>query len=77
MFREVVNTQQKEQCPTPVLRISTSRGGSHAPRLRLNASPDFYSPHPMHVVDFMPLVLSYGYLSADLNRTDCKQLLNC
>lgn len=53
--------------PTPVLMIPIRRCGSHALRLRLNANPDFYSPYPMHIVDFMPLVELYGDLSDDWN----------
>lgn len=51
--------------PRPVLMIPLRRCGSHALRLRLNASPDFYSPYPLHIVDFMPLVPLYGDLSDD------------
>ncbi len=61
------NSTQQKQRPTPVLMIPIRRCGSHALRLRLNASPDFYSPYPMHIVDFMPLVPSYGDLSVDWN----------
>mgnify|MGYP001794288876 CR=1 FL=1 len=61
------NSIQQNQRPTPVLMIPIRRCGSHALRLRLNASPDFYSPYPMHIVDFMPLVPSYGDLSVDWN----------
>ncbi len=51
--------------PRPVLMTPIRRCGSHALRLRLNLSPDFYSPYPMHIVDFMPLVKLYGDLSND------------
>ncbi|MEM7794496.1 MAG: sulfotransferase [Cyanobacteria bacterium P01_C01_bin.118] len=61
---QVTGAQQR---PTPVLMIPIRRCGSHALRLRLNASPDFYSPYPMHIVDFMPLVPAYGDLSVDWN----------
>lgn len=47
--------------------IPLRRCGSHALRLRLNASPDFYSPYPLHIVDFMPLVPLYGDLADDHN----------
>ncbi|MDJ0707522.1 MAG: sulfotransferase [Leptolyngbyaceae cyanobacterium MO_188.B28] len=47
---------------TPIRRC-----GSHALRLRLNFSPDFYSPYPLHIVDFMPLLPFYGDLSNDFN----------
>jgi hypothetical protein len=45
--------------------IPIRRCGSHALRLRLNFSPDFYSPYPLHIVDFMPLLELYGDLSND------------
>ncbi len=51
--------------PRPILMIPLRRCGSHALRLRLNFSPDFYSPYPLHIVDFMPLVELYGDLSDD------------
>ncbi len=51
--------------PRPVLLIPLRRCGSHALRLRLNFSPAFYSPYPLHIVDFMPLVKHYGDLSDD------------
>ena len=51
--------------PRPVLMTPIRRCGSHALRLRLNLSPDFYSPYPMHIVDFMPLVKLYGDLNND------------
>ena len=53
------------QQPKPILMIPIRRCGSHALRLRLNFSPDFYSPYPLHIVDFMPLVELYGDLSND------------
>jgi sulfotransferase family protein len=53
--------------PQPVLMIPLRRCGSHALRLRLNFSPDFYSPYPLHLVDFMPLLPLYGDLSNDQN----------
>jgi Sulfotransferase family len=49
----------------PVLMIPLRRCGSHALRLRLNFSPDFYSPYPLHLVDFMPLLPLYGDLKDD------------
>ncbi len=62
------NTQQPGRSrPTPVLMIPIRRCGSHALRLRLNVSSEFYSPYPLHIVDFMPLVPSYGDLSDDWN----------
>ncbi|MGB8687717.1 MAG: sulfotransferase [Microcoleus sp.] len=45
---------------TPIRRC-----GSHALRLRLNCSPDVYSPYPLHIVDFLPLMKLYGDLSDD------------
>lgn len=45
--------------------IPIRRCGSHAIRLRLNFSPDFYCPYPLHIVDFMPLIKLYGDLSHD------------
>lgn len=51
--------------PRPVLMIPLRRCGSHALRLRLNFSPDFYSPYPLHIVDFMPLAELYGDLGDD------------
>ena len=53
------------QRPKPILMIPIRRCGSHALRLRLNFSPDFYSPYPLHIVDFMPLIDLYGDLSDD------------
>ncbi len=46
--------------PQPVLLIPLRRCGSHALRLRLNFSPEFYSPYPLHIADFMPLVGNDG-----------------
>ena len=51
--------------PHPVLMIPLRRCGSHALRLRLNFNPAFYSPYPLHIVDFMPLVPLYGCLDDD------------
>jgi hypothetical protein len=51
--------------PRPVLMIPLRRCGSHALRLRLNVNPEFYSPYPLHIVDFMPLVPLYGGLDDD------------
>jgi hypothetical protein len=53
------------QQPRPILMVPIRRCGSHALRLRLNFSEDFYSPYPLHLVDFMPLVPLYGDLSDD------------
>ncbi|MEM8721337.1 MAG: sulfotransferase [Cyanobacteria bacterium P01_G01_bin.39] len=64
----MMNIQQAESRlsrPKPVLMTPIRRCGSHALRLRLNLSPDFYSPYPMHIVDFMPLVKLYGDLNND------------
>ena len=51
--------------PRPVLMIPLRRCGSHALRLRLNFNSDFYSPYPLHIVDFMPIVPLYGSLEDD------------
>ena len=51
--------------PRPVLMIPLRRCGSHALRLRLNNSKQFYSPYPLHIVDFMPLLERYGDLADD------------
>lgn len=51
--------------PRPVMMIPLRRCGSHALRLRLNMSPEFYSPYPLHIVDFMPLLAHYGDLADD------------
>jgi hypothetical protein len=51
----------------PVLMIPLRRCGSHALRLRLNNSPEFYSPYPLHIIDFMPLLPKYGDLQNDEN----------
>lgn len=53
--------------PRPLLMIPLRRCGSHALRLRLNSSPEFYSPYPLHIVDFMDLVPLYGELRSDEN----------
>jgi hypothetical protein len=46
--------------------IPLRRCGSHALRLRLNFTPDFYAPYPLHIVDYMPLVAHYGDLGNDM-----------
>lgn len=51
--------------PRPVLMIPLRRCGSHALRLRLNASKEFFSPYPLHIVDFVHLLPKYGDLSSD------------
>ena len=51
--------------PRPVMMIPLRRCGSHALRLRLNMAPQFYSPYPLHIVDFMPLLPQYGDLRDD------------
>jgi hypothetical protein len=51
--------------PRPVLMIPLRRCGSHALRLRLNFNTQFYSPYPLHIVDFMPMVPLYGDLEDD------------
>lgn len=55
------------QRPRPILMTPIRRCGSHALRLRLNQSPEFYSPYPLHIIDFMPLLDMYGDLSDDFN----------
>ena len=62
--KNLVQTAAKQRLK-PVLMIPLRRCGSHALRLRLNNSPDFYSPYPLHIVDFMPLVPLYGDLGDD------------
>lgn len=57
--------KSKVSRPRPILMTPIRRCGSHALRLRLNSSPDFYSPYPLHIVDFMPLVNLYGDLKND------------
>jgi hypothetical protein len=59
------NIESNNPRPRPVLMTPIRRCGSHALRLRLNLSPDFYSPYPLHIVDFMPLVKLYGDLNND------------
>ncbi|WP_338524564.1 sulfotransferase [Pseudomonas batumici] len=51
--------------PRPILMIPLRRCGSHALRLRLNLNPQFYSPYPLHLADFMPIVPLYGDLADD------------
>lgn len=51
--------------PRPVLMIPLQRCGSHAIRLRLAQNPAFYSPHPLNVIDFVPLAQYYGDLADD------------
>lgn len=53
--------------PRPILMIPLRRCGSHALRLRLNFSEQFYSPYPLHIVDFVPNVPLYGDLADDKN----------
>jgi hypothetical protein len=55
------------EIPRPLSMIPLRRCGSHALRLRLCTNPDFFSPYPLHQVDFMPLVKRYGDLSDDTN----------
>ncbi len=55
----------KAKAMQPVLMIPLRRCGSHAIRLRLNFCKEFYSPYPLHIVDFMPLLPLYGDLAAD------------
>jgi hypothetical protein len=60
-----VNSVTSDCGPRPVLMIPLRRCGSHALRLRLNFNPQFYSPYPLHIVDFMPMVQLYGDLADD------------
>lgn len=53
--------------PRPILMIPLRRCGSHALRLRLNLNPRFYSPYPLHIADFMPIVPLYGDIADDNN----------
>lgn len=53
--------------PRPLLMTPLRRCGSHALRLRLSANPVFFSPYPLHQVDFMPLLKHYCDLSDDMN----------
>lgn len=50
-----------------VSMIPLRRCGSHAIRLRLNLAPSFYSPYPLHLVDFIHLLPLYGNLEIDEN----------
>ncbi|MGK7901810.1 MAG: sulfotransferase [Hormoscilla sp.] len=58
-------TQTNKQRPRPILMTPIRRCGSHAIRLRLNFSREFYSPYPLHIVDFLPLIKLYGDLNDD------------
>ena len=60
-----MNQPTRTTRPLPLLMIPLRRCGSHALRLRLNASPQFHSPYPLHIVVFMPLVPLYGDLRDD------------
>ena len=62
-----IKNQVRPQRPRPVLMIPLRRCGSHALRLRLNFNPEFYSPYPLHIVDFMPRLPYYGNLADDGN----------
>jgi hypothetical protein len=53
---------ESEARPRPILMIPLQRCGSHAIRLRLAQNSRFYSPHPLNVIDFMPLADLYGEL---------------
>ena len=58
-------TQINKSRPRPILMTPIRRCGSHALRLRLNFSPCFYSPYPLHIIDFLPLMPLYGDLNDD------------
>jgi hypothetical protein len=47
--------QSASKRPRALLMMPLRRCGSHALRLRLNFNIEFYSPYPLHIVDFMPL----------------------
>src|SRR5262245_2928181 len=64
---KAAGTVRSDNRPRPVLMIPLRRCGSHALRLRLNFHPRFYSPYPLHIVDFLPLLPLYGDLSDDRN----------
>ena len=51
--------------PRPILMIPLRRCGSHALRLRLNLNPQFFSPYPLHIADYMPIVPLYGDIADD------------
>lgn len=53
--------------PRIILMVPLRRCGSHAIRLRLNLSEEFFAPYPLHVVDFLPLLPQYGDLKDDAN----------
>lgn len=63
--RKLPNEVKANARPRPILMIPLRRCGSHALRLRLNNSKEFYSPYPLHIVDFMPLLSRYGDLADD------------
>ena len=67
MIREQSRLDSNPLRPRPLLMVPLRRCGSHALRLRLNFSEGFYSPYPLHIVDFMPLVPLYGDLAEDRN----------
>jgi hypothetical protein len=67
MTRQPATSASHPGRPRPLLMVPLRRCGSHALRLRLNLSEGFYSPYPLHIVDFMPLVPLYGDLAEDRN----------
>jgi hypothetical protein len=60
-----LKTADENKRPRPLLMMPLRRCGSHALRLRMNFNPEFHSPYPLHIVDFMPLVPLYGDLEDD------------
>lgn len=58
-----VNTHLR---PCPLLIVPLRCCASHALRERLSASPQFHSPSPLDIVDFLPLVPLYGDLHDDV-----------
>lgn len=57
--------ENNNQRPKPLMMIPVRRCGSHALRLRLNFSEEFYSPYPLHICDVMHLLPFYGDLADD------------
>ena len=62
-----MSTRNKKDKMQPIQMIPLRRCGSHAIRLRLSKNPKFYSPYPLHLVDFIPLLSLYGDLNDDKN----------
>ncbi len=58
-------SEHNDKRPKPLMMIPVRRCGSHALRLRLNFSEEFYSPYPLHICDIMHLLPYYGNLADD------------